>query len=90
MCSDGIDVNFCETERRQTYKPQTSIVNEESIVSTVHSSLQQLVPVSSRASFSVSLDGLFESEAKQMIVLIQSLQLPFSFHPFLSLLSSLR
>ncbi|GFZ01783.1 DNA-binding bromodomain-containing protein [Actinidia rufa] len=44
VCSDGIDVNFCETERRQTYKPQTSIVNEESIVQTVHSSLQQLVP----------------------------------------------
>ncbi|XP_057512172.1 uncharacterized protein LOC130794312 [Actinidia eriantha] len=44
VCSDGIDVSFCETERRQTYKPQTSIVNEESIVSTVHNSLQQLVP----------------------------------------------
>ncbi|PSR86251.1 Bromodomain and PHD finger-containing protein [Actinidia chinensis var. chinensis] len=43
-CSDGRDVNFCEAERRQTYNPQTSTVSEESIVSTVYSFLQQLVP----------------------------------------------
>ncbi|GFZ20015.1 hypothetical protein Acr_28g0007200 [Actinidia rufa] len=54
-CSDGRDVNFCKTERRQTYNPQTSIVSEESIVSTVDSSLQQLVPIPSHSVLDASL-----------------------------------
>ncbi|CAL5361651.1 unnamed protein product [Camellia sinensis] len=41
---DGQNVNLCETERRQTYKPLTSIFNEKSIFSMFHSSLKQLVP----------------------------------------------
>ncbi|KAL7179840.1 hypothetical protein ACSBR1_043111 [Camellia fascicularis] len=41
---DGQNVNLCETERSQTYKPMTSIINEKSIFSMFHSSSKQLVP----------------------------------------------
>ncbi|CAL5444249.1 unnamed protein product [Camellia sinensis] len=41
---DGQNVKLCETERRQTYNPLTSIINEKSIFSMFHSSLKQIVP----------------------------------------------
>ncbi|KAI7985152.1 Bromodomain and PHD finger-containing protein 3 [Camellia lanceoleosa] len=41
---DDQNVKLCETERCQTYKPLTSIINEKSIFSMFHSSLKQLVP----------------------------------------------
>ncbi|KAL6995004.1 hypothetical protein U1Q18_005138 [Sarracenia purpurea var. burkii] len=44
---DGRIVNCGETERRQAYMPQASIVSEESIFTTLYSSSKQLVPVSS-------------------------------------------
>ena len=86
MCSDGIDVNFCETERRQTYKPQTSIVSEESIVSTIHSSLQQLVPVSSTFRFVYSADAIFRNDLIYLSVTTWSLYLN-DFRYLLSVLS---
>ncbi|KAI7986576.1 Bromodomain and PHD finger-containing protein 3 [Camellia lanceoleosa] len=52
---DGQNVKLCETERRQTYKPLTSIINEKSIFSMFHSSLKQLVPGNGRIKYKESL-----------------------------------